>query len=97
MGTNLNWQGKLSWQAMVAEGTSSVFYRLRANQGAEIQVGGPFAGVPSDVSPYGKFNYNDGVLTWATAALPVPEASSLTLLLAGLGAMGLVIRRRAVR
>jgi hypothetical protein len=93
MGTNLNWQGKLSWQAMVAEGTSSVFYRLRANQGAEIQVGGPFAGTPT----YGQFNYNDGVLTWATAALPVPEASSLTLLLAGLGAMGLVIRRRAVR
>jgi hypothetical protein len=96
LGTNLNWQNKLSWQAMVAEGTSSVFYRLRAGQSAEIQIGGPFAGVPSDVSPYGKFNYSDGVLTWQTAAV-VPEASSLAMLLAGLGAMGLLIRRRAVR
>jgi hypothetical protein len=91
LGTQLNWQGKLSWQAMVAEGASSVFYRLRAGQSAEIQVGGPFAGTPT----YGQFNYTDGVLTWHTA--PVPEASSLAMLLAGLGAMGLVIRRRSAR
>lgn len=90
MGTNLNWQGRLSWQALVAEGSSSVFYRLRANQSAEIQVGGPFSGIPT----YGQFNYSDGVLTWATA---VPEASSLAMLLAGLGAVGLTVRRRMPR
>ncbi len=88
MGSGLNWQNNLTWKAMVDEGTTSVFYRLRANQSTEIQVGGPFAG------SFGQFSYSDGVLTWAT---PVPEASTLAMLMAGLGAMGLVIRRRSAR
>jgi hypothetical protein len=43
------------------------------------------------------FNAADGTLTYSTlvAAAPVPEASTYAMLLAGLGLMGLMVRRRA--
>lgn len=48
---------------------------------------------PAKVTPYaGIFNYNAGVLTYSVAA--VPEPSEYALMLAGLGMIGFMARRR---
>lgn len=82
-----NWQTRLSWSALVNEGSSSAFHQLRANNGTELRLGGPAS---SGFYP-GAFTYNDGVLVWA---VPVPEPGTYAMLLAGLGAVGFMARRR---
>lgn len=86
-GATGNWANKTNgWLAFASEGATQNFYSL---------VGTPAVGAPTlaTVTQYaGTFTYDDGVLTYAVAAVPEPETYAM--LLAGLGMIGAIARRR---
>lgn len=81
--TTGNWQNRLAWNALVAQGTSSNFYQLRNANSTEVQVPG-------------QFSYASGLLTWqVAAATPVPEGHAVLLAVLGVGMLAVTRRRRA--
>lgn len=86
-GTPGKWQNNSSWVTWAKVGQTANFYMIDTNIG--VTVTPPRA----LVTPYaGTFNYDAGVLTYAVAA--VPEPSEYALMLAGLGMIGFMARRR---
>ncbi|GAA5163598.1 PEP-CTERM sorting domain-containing protein [Viridibacterium curvum] len=89
-----NWNGKVTTWAATGSATSELdFYGLQGG------VNGAGSTAKVGVTNFnGKFalNADTGVLTWTTqvAVAAVPEASTYAMLLAGLGLMGLMARRR---
>lgn len=82
------WQNKIATgvDTLADVGSNADFYLYDTNS-----PGGGTA--PAKVTPYaGIFNYSAGVLTYSVAA--VPEPSEYALMLAGLGMIGFMARRR---
>lgn len=81
------WQTKTtaSWSAYALEGGTQSFYDLEGVNG--------ISATKALVNPYaGQFTYAAGVLTYEVA--PIPEPSEYALMLAGLGMLGFMARRR---
>ncbi|MBK1678957.1 PEP-CTERM sorting domain-containing protein [Rhodocyclus tenuis] len=90
VGTNTSngqfkWNNKFVGNAFASEGATASFYQLDTNNGTATNraLVTPFAGT---------FSYASGVLTYAVAAVPEPETYAM--LLAGLGMLGFMARRR---
>ncbi len=103
-GNNGNWNSALKWNAVSLNGaTSRLFFidnvpRAGVGDTAEIVtygLGNPSAPgtLTADFSHF-SFDMNTDTLTWTGMAAPVPEASTLAMLLAGLGGVGFIARRR---
>jgi hypothetical protein len=79
------WRNKASFDAYSNVGDTANFYMLDERDG--------IGATKALVTPYaGNFTYAAGVLTYAVAA--VPEPSEYALMLAGLGMIGFMARRR---
>jgi len=79
------WQNKSSWVTWANVGETADFYMVDSNNGIN--------STRALITPYaGAFSYDAGVLTYAVAA--VPEPSEYALMLAGLGMIGFMARRR---
>ncbi|MBT9460143.1 MAG: PEP-CTERM sorting domain-containing protein [Rugosibacter sp.] len=79
------WQNKSSWVTWANVGETADFYMADGNNG--------ISSTRALITPYaGEFTYAAGVLTYAVAA--VPEPSEYALMLAGLGMIGFMARRR---
>lgn len=84
-GTAGKWKNNTVWSAYANEGQTADFYMLDGNNG--------ISSTKALVTPYaGDFTYAAGVLTYTVAA--VPEPSEYALMLAGLGMVGFMARRR---
>lgn len=80
-----DWQNKSSWQGFSNVGDTAQFLMADGNNG--------ISSSKALITPYaGNFTYAAGVLTYAVAA--VPEPSEYALMLAGLGMIGFMARRR---
>ncbi|MFT3735771.1 MAG: PEP-CTERM sorting domain-containing protein [Rhodocyclaceae bacterium] len=90
-----NWNGKVTWSATGSATSELDFYGL---QGGVNGVGSTAKVGATNFNGKFALNADTGVLTWTTqVAVPVaavPEASTYAMLLAGLGLMGLMARRR---
>lgn len=79
------WENKFVGVAWANEGQTTDFYMLDTRNGISSSKG--------LVTPYaGTFSYDAGALTYAVAA--IPEPSEYALMLAGLGMIGFMARRR---
>ncbi|MDO8294100.1 MAG: PEP-CTERM sorting domain-containing protein [Gallionella sp.] len=79
------WRNKSSWVTWADVGQTADFYMADTNNG--------ISSTRALITPYaGDFTYAAGVLTYAVAA--VPEPSEYALMLAGLGMIGFMARRR---
>lgn len=84
-GTLGKWQNKSSWVTWANVGETANFYMADGNNG--------ISSTKALITPYaGDFTYAAGVLTYSVAA--VPEPSEYALMLAGLGMIGFMARRR---
>lgn len=84
-GTLGKWQNKSSWVTWANVGETADFYMADGNNG--------ISSTRALITPYaGAFSYDAGVLTYAVAA--IPEPSEYALMLAGLGMIGFMARRR---
>lgn len=84
-GTAGKWLNKSSWVTWANVGEAADFYMADSNNGV--------SSTKALITPYaGEFTYAAGVLTYAVAA--VPEPSEYALMLAGLGMIGFMARRR---
>lgn len=84
-GTAGKWQNKSSWVTWANVGQTADFYMADGNNGIST--------TKALITPYaGDFTYAAGVLTYTVAA--VPEPSEYALMLAGLGMVGFMARRR---
>lgn len=84
-GTAGKWQNKSSWVTWADVGQAADFYMADTRNG--------ISSTKALITPYaGDFTYAAGVLTYAVAA--VPEPSEYALMLAGLGMIGFMARRR---
>lgn len=89
-GTAGKWQNKATFVALAAEGVAQNFYLLDTNDGVSSSKAlvTPFTNGQNAAA----FSYANGVLTYNVAA--VPEPSEYALMLAGLGMIGFMARRR---
>lgn len=87
-GTSLNWKTKSAFAVAANEGVGQDFYLVDNSL-----AGNPLAG-KAGVTQFGTFSYAAGVLTYDTVAAPIPEPETYALLLAGLGMLGFMGRRR---
>lgn len=84
-GTAGKWKANTNWSAYANEGQTADFNMLDSRSGT--------SATRALITPYaGDFTYAAGVLTYAVAA--VPEPSEYALMLAGLGMIGFMARRR---
>lgn len=90
-GMQSNWNGKASFTSVAPTSNALDFYALDGVTGSSAA----FAAV---TNYNGKFAVDAaaGTLTWTTTVAAVPEASTYAMLLAGLGLMGLMVRRRTL-
>ncbi len=70
---------------LASEGSSADFYMLDGGSATSLATVTPYAG---------KFTYAAGVLTYDAPTAPIPEPETYALLLAGLGMLGFMGRRR---
>lgn len=90
-GTAGKWQNKSTFVAVANEGVDMAFYMLDTNNGT--------SSTKALVTEYknsldtASFSYANGVLTYEIAAA-IPEPSEYALMLAGLGMLGFMARRR---
>ncbi|WP_221227777.1 PEP-CTERM sorting domain-containing protein [Rhodocyclus tenuis] len=90
-GTQLNFQGKAAFKVAANEGVDQSFYLVDNSNIVDDRYAGVTqfgAGSPFQAA---KFSYSAGVLTYT---VPVPEPESYAMLLAGLGMLGFMARRR---
>lgn len=86
-GTLGKWQNNSSWVTWAKVGQTADFYMIDTNIG--------ISPTRSLITPYaGTFNYDAGVLTYAVPVAAIPEPSEYALMLAGLGMIGFMARRR---
>lgn len=91
--TNGKWVQNLTWSAWASEGDATKFQFITNSNPATITTyGNPNVERTVALANFATFTYDDGVLTWQAA--PVPEPGTYALLLAGLGVIGFVARRR---
>ncbi|MGB4766238.1 MAG: PEP-CTERM sorting domain-containing protein [Rugosibacter sp.] len=89
-GTAGKWANKATFVALAAEGVAQNFYMLDTNDGiaSNKALVTQFANSQNAAT----FSYANGILTYSVAA--VPEPSEYALMLAGLGMIGFMARRR---
>lgn len=90
-GTAGKWQNKATFTALATEGVAQKFYMLDTNSGTTSRTSlvTPFANSQGAAT----FSFANGVLTYSSVAA-VPEPSEYALMLAGLGMIGFIARRR---
>jgi len=86
-GTAGKWENKFIGVAWANEGQATDFWMYDTNNGTS-------SSRALLTSYAGDFTYAAGVLTYEVAAAPIPEPSEYALMLAGLGMLGFMARRR---
>ncbi len=92
VGPAFKWSGKFVGDSFANEGTASKFYMLDTNTGIGSQKALVTQFAAANPTGPATFSYTAGVLTYNVAA--VPEPSEYALMLAGLGMLGFIARRR---
>jgi hypothetical protein len=89
-----NFNGTNTWNYLLANGVSSTFQRAQQATGGVItQFGNPNAVDSLAANPI-TFTFDIATNTLVLAAAPIPEPGTYAMLLAGLSAVGFMVRRR---
>lgn len=92
LGGGLDWQINFGSSAAVGASSKAALYYLDGN----IETGARTFITGDTVGSAFSYDYANNTLSWGTAA-PIPEPGTYAMLLAGLAAVGMVVRRRSVR